>query len=429
MVLSRISTFGQTNFNWANIEDTQKRINDLTIQISSGKKAQHASGIAREANLLFNLENNVYRNQQFETSINTAQRRLTEMETTTSSIFDRVSEFRQTLIQLANDPNEDELPIAAMAKDFYNEIAGYLNAEQEQRFLFSGGKTDKQPVKDFDTMMSDFRDLLTDDDGDGISDFVAAGDIVGQPVAFLNTYALAEEGAVDPETGHPIREMQVIDFLTNDSTFGSLARTATGNTETDDLTPYIVNELGGVGVPDGTNSVNPVDFKKLFYQGDDSALTVNVEDNRNVEYGVTADRRGFELVLGAAALLAMPESDPPLDLYDDNLNGATAGQTEEIDLATRIEAALKMFEDAIRDTDVDNLASLRSEMGISSQQLSQSKERLSTFNLFYEESIIEIENTDVAEAATMLANNRLILESSFLSISTLSQLSLANYLR
>lgn len=440
MVLSRISTYGQSSYNWANIAESQKRMSDLHTQVITGKKAQHASGIARDANLLFNLENQVYRNQRFEATIDIAQRRLTQMETNTKSILTRVGEFRKDLLRLANDPNQAELPLASMAKDFYNEIAGYLNTEQEQRFLFSGGRTDTQPVKDFDTMISDLRGLLTDSNtvapfDSGISNFVPTGDVVGQPVAFLNTNALAEEGAVDPDTGLPIREMQVIDFFTNDATFGSLARSVTSNTEPDDLTGRITNELGGVGLPGGTgpsgaaNSVNPIDFKRLYYQGDDTALSVTVEDNRTIEYGVTAEARGFELVLAAATILAMDDASPPIDLYNNNLPGATAGNTDSIDLETRIEAALKLFEDAIKDTGIDNVASIQSEMGVPDKQLQETKARLANFNLFYEGSISEIENTDVLEAGTLLAQNQLVLEQAFRSIGTLRNLSLANFIR
>ena len=450
MALSRISTVGQNRYIWSQVQDTQKRLNDLTEQVSSGKNARHASGIADNYYRSSTYENALERNTELKASIGSAKLRLTEMETTTRSIVDRVGEFRSTLVRAASATNQGQIDLAKMGKDFYNEIAAYLNAEQEDRYLFGGSLTGDKPVKNYDEMMMSFRQILQDTDGDGISDYTPPNSLANLPVAYLDTDQLARHDAVDPDTGHAIREMQIIDFFTGDQTFGSLERSVDGYLGRNSLIPHLVRTdgngnvmrdfngtpiggtlLGGVGPPDGTNSVQPFDFRKLYFNGDVNKLGVQSEDNRLVDYGVTADRKGFEMVLAAAALLSLPDANPPIDLYNNALSGGggAAGTQNTIDEQARIEAAMKLFEDSVKDTDIDNVVAIRSEIGNADVQLDESLERLRTFDLFYENAISEIENVDPAKAATLLAQNKLILESSYLAIRNLGALSLLDFIR
>ena len=467
MPISRVSSIGISDRNFNFVEQTQRRIQELSIQITSGKKAQSASGIGQDAKRLLDLENHVARNMEYQQTIDTVQRRQHQMELSIETIFDRATTFRQQLLSAANESNSDVMPLLQMAQDFYEEIAGLLNVQQDGRYLFGGSKTDNPPVATFAELEANFRNVLEQPTaGVNDSDHFAAGTVVAQPIAFFDTTSLAEKGAVDSLTGLPIREMQIIDWFTNDATFNSIEKSVAidgGETPPGAFQSQFGNDLlvthGGVGQPNvvGTdpvtgasttrnNTAQAFDFTKLYYKGDGVTLSARVDDDTSVNYGIKANEDGFMRVLAAAAMLALPIGDgtgdpnsPPnaIDLYGPGVDGGTAA-LDGFDLETKIEAALKLLQDALLETtdntltpfkNENNLTDIRGQLGLIGQQLNATDERLRNFNSFFEESIIEIENTDVAQAATMLSQNQLILESSFLSISALSNLTLASFLR
>lgn len=109
-----------------------------------------------------------------------------------------------------------------------------------------------------------------------------------------------------------------------------------------------------------------------------------------------------------------------------NVEG-TANTT--LDLEDRVEVALKLLEDVLQGFGSDTLSAVRSDIGVDLAKIETVKDRYNAFELFHEEVQVEIENTDIATAATQLSQSQLILESSFLAISSISQLSLANFLR
>ena len=63
--MTRVANFAQHQRNLAHILDAQRRLNAGQLQISSGKKAQNYSGVARDVRRIVNVEAGHIRTTQF----------------------------------------------------------------------------------------------------------------------------------------------------------------------------------------------------------------------------------------------------------------------------------------------------------------------------------------------------------------------------
>lgn len=614
--LGRVSTFGLNDSNIGNIIQTQRNINDLSAQISSGKKARRYEGIADRSNRLVNIENELERTLQYRENNATVERRLDGMEASLAAIIEMGIELKADLVLASNPGNAENTPLAELGRAFYEQAAAFLNLEQDNRYLFGGTRTDRPPVASLEEVTKEFRNAQAN--GAGLD----VANLAGKDTTVVDN---------DENAGVPLRTLQIIDFFLNDSNSGTLN------------SAYPVTSTQAYAGSDAEAALRAnstaTSFKSLYYRGDQTQLSSKVEDNIDLEYGVKADRTGLEKALLAGWLLAEAQTPTPLDgpprLVSGGLNAATGApiggvptggfdlsqlsanfapggtlaltingnaptggsvvdvsgdgaislnevaaainndaafpnvsatvqtvavqptaystpvaaggavvpaigatttingvtfattaggtaaqfaaevnattgqtgaqaavrsngtaewveitnvdgstpaitapatgftvtETKEVieltnldgstptvtgadaaalgfatdatgvtpnvvgtansvlDLEDRVEVALKLLEDALQDMGEDSLSKIRSDVGVDLQRLEDSKERYNQFEIFHEEVQVEIENTDIATAATQLSQNQLILESSFLAISSISQLSLANFLR
>lgn len=522
-ILSRISTFGQGNQNIRNLFGTQSDINDLTYQATTGIKARQYSGVASGSNLLVNLEQSLLRADTYRDNIATAKRRLQQQEQNTAQITDMATEFKKTLLSAANAENADDIPLASLARSFFDQVASFLNQSQDERYIFGGTQTDRPPVASFDTIRTNLRTE------------VSRGKV-------LDTTNLAPEGMTIngnvATQGSPLRVAQVIDYFLQDSEYNSLTggkaavpgqspitppyltgatttfnqanfngQTGLGDLATNYHTAFTANAPGagnyfdiqfvdGAGnvlgtvsptnaavngqnlagiataidglagvtastvtdasgtrivfghdgaAPAGTVGVRVtnvtadaqalgitggpnrqyLDFKSLFYQGTQVQNTARIEDGKDIDYGALANQSAYEKLLLAGFMLADGggEGSGAIDL---NGTGAVGGS---IDRATRIEAAIKLVSDAIADNTEDALTTVRAQIGVSIKQLDNTVKRHDAYEIASEEVIVGIEGVDQAEVAVLLSQKRLVLETSYAAIASISQLSLAQYLR
>ena len=236
---------------------------------------------------------------------------------------------------------------------------------------------------------------LTLSSSDG--DFVATGvdlsvDASTVPVTLTNsntgatitlsidvTTALDDTAIADADT-----EIQLNDFLEN-------VAASDGSVNVEDARP---------GDP-GYDSTAPG-----YYKGDSTDLSVRIDPNATLDYGVTADESGFEKLFRSLYLVL-------------NAN-VTAGN---IDTDT-LETALGLAIDAI-----EEIPDIRSEIGSDRLSLEQMKNRHEDFIIFTNEAIDKIETVDVAAAVARMSIDQVQLEASYMLTARLSQLSLANFLR
>lgn len=142
-----------------------------------------------------------------------------------------------------------------------------------------------------------------------------------------------------------------------------------------------------------------------YYQGDGVVLSTRAADDYDLSYGATADEPAFEETIRALQLAATVTTTPTLD-------------------RDRLNDALGLVNDAI-----NGLPTIRSRIGAAQNALDAANEDHADMMTYMEQSIVQITSVDVTEAASRMASDQLMLQASYMTISQLSQLSLANYLR
>lgn len=142
-----------------------------------------------------------------------------------------------------------------------------------------------------------------------------------------------------------------------------------------------------------------------YYQGDSVILTTRAADDYDISYGVTADDPAFEKLIRALQLTATVTTTPVLD-------------------RDRLQDGLDMVNEAINE-----LTTVRSRIGTTQNALESATQDQFDMTAYMEQSIIQITEVDVTEAASRMSADQLMLQASYMTISQLSKLSLANYLR
>jgi flagellar hook-associated protein 3 FlgL len=141
----------------------------------------------------------------------------------------------------------------------------------------------------------------------------------------------------------------------------------------------------------------------LYYRGDLVAVTARVASDVELDHGVTAADDGFALLVSAL------------------------GQARAAHLAqdrAGLESALTDLSAAM-----DGIAELRGAMGAKAARLEAITESQRSTMLYLDETVSRIEATDIPTALSRLAEDQASLEAAFVTVSRLSQLSLADYLR
>jgi flagellar hook-associated protein 3 FlgL len=142
-----------------------------------------------------------------------------------------------------------------------------------------------------------------------------------------------------------------------------------------------------------------------YYQGDDTILSTRAADDYDISYGVTANDPAFEKIIRALQLTATVTTSPTLD-------------------RDRLQDALNLANDA-----VNTLPTIRSRIGATQNALDAANDDHADMSTYMDQTILQLTSVDVTEAASRLASDQLTLQASYMTISQLSQLSLANYLR
>ncbi|MGF1591678.1 MAG: flagellin [Kiloniellaceae bacterium] len=151
----------------------------------------------------------------------------------------------------------------------------------------------------------------------------------------------------------------------------------------------------------GLPGVFTADFD--YYQGDALQLTVRTAETFETGYGITASEPAFEELLRAFAYM---------DFAGANLDGAV------------LEQAYTLMKSA-----VEGLSDVRGRIGASSKVLESAKAGHEDYLTYATNLVSALEDVDVAEATTRLAQDEVQLQASYLSLSRISNLSLLQYLR
>ena len=144
--MNRIATFAVQQLSLSQTLETQKKLFDSQIQVSSGKVSPNFLGVASESRRLVNLEGTLTAADGYIKNIDLIERRLATMEAKTAEAFDLASQFRELLVSALNAENASELALNQRASDMIQTLAGMVNVKQDDRYLFAGGRVDTPPI-------------------------------------------------------------------------------------------------------------------------------------------------------------------------------------------------------------------------------------------------------------------------------------------
>jgi flagellar hook-associated protein 3 FlgL len=303
--MTRVANFAQHERNLAHILDAQQRLNDGQLRISSGKRSEHYSGVARDARRIVNVETAHVRTTQFISNNKLVDQRLQTMETNVAQVFELVTQYKSLVINALNADNSSDLAMPIQTQALLDEVSALLNVEQDGRFLFSGTRTDTRPV-----------------------------DQTGLPGA------------------------------------------------------YVIPTTNGDSIG--------------YYAGDTNQLTVQADENFTVTYGAHAGLQGFEQAIRAMHMVVIA---PPND-------------------RATLDEALRVATEAI-----DGVSDVRTQIGAARAALENVNTRLDDFLLFSEQTISDLENTDITAVITQMNTDQVAVEASFAVISRLADLTLTRFLR
>lgn len=153
--MTRVSDLAQNKVVASIIQNTQARINDRQIQISSLQKSQDYAGIAQDSNRLVTLENSRARIDQFMNDNIFVQLRIEAQLNSMDALGTTVDDMKGLLTDLLDD---GELPQGLDKNEItdikLNEFKDFLNVKVNGRYLFAGSKTDTIPVVPSDTTVA-----------------------------------------------------------------------------------------------------------------------------------------------------------------------------------------------------------------------------------------------------------------------------------
>ena len=142
-----------------------------------------------------------------------------------------------------------------------------------------------------------------------------------------------------------------------------------------------------------------------YYQGNSAILSAQADDSVQIAYGVTADESAFEKVIRAL-----------------NLAG-TASSGNDLDEA-RGNEALSLVDQALRD-----LAVVVGRVGAAQNNFDTTNNKHSDYIVYLNQSISDIQATDVPTAMTQLSQDTTTLQASYAVLARITNLSLADYLK
>lgn len=145
-----------------------------------------------------------------------------------------------------------------------------------------------------------------------------------------------------------------------------------------------------------------------WYEGDDVVQQIRVDANITVEYGVKANAGGFEKLIRALDTVANITLTDPI----------TAAENQALDDAR----------DLVK-TAMSEIRALENGLSRNTKRLDDASERHRTFVNFASTQIDQIENIDPAQVITELNAASVQIEASYITISKIQSLSLANFIR
>ena len=147
-MVTRVTDLANNRLVQSLIFNTQDRIQDRQLQISTLQKSQDYIGIADEASRLVTVEASQRRTDQFINDNTFINLRMNTMLNSIDSLKASLSDMKNLVREILDDGNvPDGLNKDDISQTKMSEIQDFLNVKINGRFLFAGSKTDTKPVE------------------------------------------------------------------------------------------------------------------------------------------------------------------------------------------------------------------------------------------------------------------------------------------
>lgn len=147
--MTRIASYASNNLLLSYLSETNRRLQDEQVQLTTNKRSQTYSGISAESQRLVTAENAYDSLDQFIKNNDTAAMRLDISTTALESIRATIRDFEEELQRYQASAVKDRNAADHLQSSAFRGmlgIASYLNTEADGRFVFAGGRTDTTPV-------------------------------------------------------------------------------------------------------------------------------------------------------------------------------------------------------------------------------------------------------------------------------------------
>ena len=125
---------------------SQDRINEQQIRLTTQQKSQDYLGIGDDASRLLTVESSLRRIDQFVKDNAFIDMRMETMLNSMDAVGDILTEVRTLVRDVLEDGTTDGIDKNDFTEIKMDQLESFLNVKMNGRFLFSGTKTDTQPV-------------------------------------------------------------------------------------------------------------------------------------------------------------------------------------------------------------------------------------------------------------------------------------------
>ncbi|MBK3802460.1 flagellar biosynthesis protein FlgL [Azospirillum brasilense] len=181
--MERIATFNHQNQLVRYMLAAESRVATAQVQAATGEASVDYKGIAGDSGRLVNLESHYRRSERYVDEGEVVNGRIQTMHDAVGGMIDLANRVRSLVASLQGAGSGAADGIKSEAQALMTEFAGLLNTQQEGRYLFAGGRTDRAPVS-LDGLPAATSPSAADTTyykGDGsVSYFQAADDLIVQ---------------------------------------------------------------------------------------------------------------------------------------------------------------------------------------------------------------------------------------------------------
>ncbi|MBI5163045.1 MAG: hypothetical protein HY985_03995 [Magnetospirillum sp.] len=286
MAVDRVATFGTHKVYLARLMDTQKKVNDLQVQVASTKKSQDYIGLAKDANRLINMENELANATAFKDQNTVTNTQLGVMKQSLDGALTTIRTFQTRLDEFATNDMTDVAEVATIQEEALRtmiELQTIINGAQvDGQYLFAGGRVTTAPV---DWGYSDLASFQAKWDGRDVQ-FPTGADAHMQDLTLtqpdLTTIAFAADGTVTAVPAGAFAQLEegatitISGTASNNGTFTVFKKIDSSNISLSQLETEGPTAVPTITYKDATNTVQTLtntDYTTLTFSPTGDTIT------------------------------------------------------------------------------------------------------------------------------------------------------------